>query len=266
MMQLLIPKDEAINILRQRLQELSQNNFNPKVWKDRTILDLKQIFGFAADQWLQISSIYFDTAITSQKAQKLQEGREAALGLLISYIDFIEQYSKIAAQRKQIQENEFEQKYYQLLADYNKNGKKYINLMDDHSKLIDENSTLIDEKNELDEENQRLIDNTLQLDNVNFKRLWIGIQNLPTIQIIYVISVIIAIIIASFTLGQLIEKNSANNQSFELKSENKDLKNSNQTISTQLQSQKSEILFLKDSLIIQSDSIIKLNKPQIIKR
>lgn len=259
-MQLLIPKDEAIKILQQRLQELSQYNFNPKVWKDRTILDLKQIFGLAGDQWLQISSIYFDTAITSQKAQKLQEGRQAASGLLHSYIDFIEQYSKIAAQRKQIQENGFEKKYYQLLADYNKNAQDYITLMDDHSKLLDENSTLIDEKNEVEEENQRLVDNTLQLDNVTFKRLWIGIQNLPTIQIVYIISVIIAIIIASFTVGQLFEKNSANKESFELKSENKDLKSSNQTISTKFESQKKEILILKDSLKIQTDSIIKLNK------
>lgn len=264
-MQLLIPKDEAIKILQQRLQELTQYGFNPKVWKDRTILDLKQIFGLAGDQWLQISSIYFDTAITSQKAQKLQEGRQAASGLLNSYIDFIEQYSKIAAQRKQIQENGFEQKYYQLLADYNKNGQEYINLMDEHSKLLDENSALIDEKNEVEEENQRLVDNTLQLDNVTFKRLWVGVQNLPTIQIVYITSVIIAIIIASFTVGQLIEKNSANNESFELKSENRDLKNSNQTISTQLESKKSEIQLLKDSIKVQSDSIIKLNKPKVIK-
>ena len=57
-------------------------------------------------------------------ARLLQEGRQAASGLLNSYIDFIEQYSKIATQRKQIQENGFEQKYYQLLADYNKNAQE----------------------------------------------------------------------------------------------------------------------------------------------
>ena len=185
-MELLIPKDEAINILTQRIRELNSNNFNSKVWKDRTILDLKQIFGVFGDQWLQISSIYFETAIISQKVQKLQEGRQAAEGLLSSYIDYIEQYSKIAAKRNQIKEQGFEDKYYNLLTDYNKYAKEYATLLDEHSSLLDENENLSNQLSESKSENEHITKNTLQLDNVSFKRLWLGIQNLPTIQIVYI--------------------------------------------------------------------------------
>ena len=255
-MQLQIPKDEAINILRQRLQELNAYNFNHKVWKDRTLLDLKQIFGTTGDQWLQVYSIYFDTAITSQKGQKLQEGRQAAAGLLNSYIDFIEQYSKIAANRKQIKEQGFEEKYYGLLAEYNTQANEYIKLMGEHSSLLDENADAINQLAESQQENERLIDNTLQLDNVTFKRLWTGIQNLPTIQIVYIVSVLVALLIAAFTIGQVIEKNGANNESFDLKTENRELKSASQKMQTQIDSQKATIS-------IQVDSIQKLNKPKI---
>ena len=60
-MKIQIPKDQAIKILQDRLDELNNfdlyNKFNPKVWKDRTILDLKQIFGVLGDQCDQWCSI-----------------------------------------------------------------------------------------------------------------------------------------------------------------------------------------------------------------
>jgi hypothetical protein len=224
-MKLLIPKDEAIAILRKRLQELSAYNFNQKVWKDRTILDLKQIFGSFSEQWLQISAIYFDTAVTSQKAQKLEEGKQSAVGLLNSYIDFIEQYTKIAQQGAQIKEKGFEDKYYNLLGQYNVQAKECITLMDEHSALLDENLKLLKQVDDTISENNRLIDNTLQLDNVSFKRLWQAVQNLPTFQVVTLISLLVGLMIAAFSLGQVVESAGSNNESFELKTENRELKN-----------------------------------------
>lgn len=256
-MKLLIPKDEAIAIIRQRLQELSAFNFNHKVWKDRTILDLKQIFGPLGEQWLQISAIYFDTAITSQKAQKLQEGKQAAAGLLNSYIDFIEQYSKIAQQRAQIKEKGFEDKYYDLFSEYNAQAKEYILLMNEHSNLLDENQKLTEQVDDAESENQRLIENTLQLDNVTFKRLWLGVQNLPTIQVVTIISVLVGLLIAAFTIGQLVERTGANNESFELKTENRELKNKTVNLQDSIDRQKVIIKNFSDSL----SKLKKLNQP-----
>ena len=51
-MNLKIPKDKAIKILRQRIAELSEYNFNPKAWKGKTENDLKEIFPIGSMQWL----------------------------------------------------------------------------------------------------------------------------------------------------------------------------------------------------------------------
>jgi len=240
-MQLPIPKDEAIKILKERIQELSSITFNSKVWKDRTILDIKQIFGPLSDQWLQVSAIYFDTAITSQKAQKLQEGRQAAMGLLNSYINFIEQYSKIAAQRSLIKEQGLEDKYYTLLGEYNKQAEGYISLKKKQGTLLEKQETLSNKLEASEIENQRLIDNTILLDNITLKRLWSGVLNLPTKQVAAFLSILIATLFAIFSLGRLIERTGANNDLFDLRTENNELKNENRELQIQVETQKSLI-------------------------
>ena len=72
-MKLLIPKDKAIGILRQRMSELNSMNFNPKAWQDRVVLDLQEIFPLGSNQWLQVSQIQFDTFVTSEKYKVLNE-------------------------------------------------------------------------------------------------------------------------------------------------------------------------------------------------
>lgn len=74
-MNLQIERDIAIKILEDRLRDLNSYDFDSKVWKDRTILDIKQIFGQYSDQWLQVSSIHFDTFVTAEKQKKLIEAK-----------------------------------------------------------------------------------------------------------------------------------------------------------------------------------------------
>ncbi len=131
-MQLLIPKQQAIKILNDRLNELNSYPFNHKVWKSRTLLDLKQIFGVLGDQWLQISSLYFDTAIKSEETKKLNEGRDAARGLLNSYIDFINEYSSSSGKVTQINEQSYQQQYQTLLGKWNKFVPEYNSLLERH--------------------------------------------------------------------------------------------------------------------------------------
>lgn len=240
-MKIQIPKDEAIKILKDRLSDISNFDFNAKVWKDRTILDLKQIFGVLGDQWLQISSIHFDTIVDSQKAQKLREGKETAKGLLSSYINYIEEYSKIEAQRSLIKDKGFEDKYYSLLKEYNERGDELLKSLKDQGNLLDENETLT-------LENQSLKDNTLQLDNVSLGRLWKGIQNLPTKQIWTLVTIVAGIIVASYTLGQQFEKISTKADTFEIKKENADLKNNNQKLQKSLDSLASIKPFSNDTI------------------
>lgn len=247
-MQLLIPIDQAISILKKRIQDLTAYDFNTKVWKGKTILDIKQIFGPLSDQWLQISAIHFDTLIESQKVQKLQEGKQAAEGLIKSYIEFIEQYSKIAAQRSQIKEQGFEDKYYGLLGEYNKQAEEYLSLMKKHGALLEEHGTLSNQLEESEFTNQTLLDNTIRLDNITLKRLWTVIQNLPTKQVLAITSVFIGLLFGAFAFGRFIERTSANNDLFDLKSETKEQKNSIQKLQNQIDSEKITIKFLSDSL------------------
>lgn len=136
-MTLFIPKEQAIKILKERRDEVSSFNFNHKVWKARTLLDLKQIFGTLSDQWVQVSAIHFDTHISSEKFQVLQEGCQAAIGHLNSYIDFIDEYYK-AVNKEQPKVQNFQEQYSTLLEKWKKVIAEYNSLLKKYEALIDE--------------------------------------------------------------------------------------------------------------------------------
>ncbi|HYV95627.1 MAG TPA: hypothetical protein VE978_27880 [Chitinophagales bacterium] len=128
-MNLLIPKDRAINILRQRISDLNDFHFNSKAWKDRTILDVKEIFGEFSNQWLQVYGLNFETYVSTEKQKVLNEGKQTANILLYSYIDFINEYSQIGEQKEVVKEQCFEEKFMSLL-------KKWNELVPDYNDLI----------------------------------------------------------------------------------------------------------------------------------
>jgi hypothetical protein len=113
-MKLNIPKEQEIKILRQRISELDSFNFIPKAWKDRTILDCKEIFGELSNQWIQVYGLNFDTYVTAEKAKVLNEGKQTARNLINSYIDFIQEYSKVIEAKQLIKEKNYEDKYFHL--------------------------------------------------------------------------------------------------------------------------------------------------------
>jgi hypothetical protein len=149
-MKLQIDKDRAIKILEDRLRDLNSFDFDPKVWKDRTILDVKQIFGQLSDQWLQVNSIHFDTFVVSDKQRKLQEGKATARKLLNSYIDFIKEHSSIQQEKAQIEEETFRQKYRELLNDWNEFVPQYNSLLEEHKNVQEETASLYDKVAELE--------------------------------------------------------------------------------------------------------------------
>lgn len=149
-MKLQIDKDKAIKILEDRLRDLNSFDFDSKVWKDRTILDLKQIFGQHSDQWLQVSSIHFDTFVTADKQKKLLEGKATAKKLLSSYIDFINEHSNIQQEKAQIEEETYRQKYRELLNDWNEFVPQYNNLLEEHKNTQQETESLYEKITELE--------------------------------------------------------------------------------------------------------------------
>lgn len=241
-MRLQINKDKAIKILRDRLRDIDEFNFNAKAWKDRTVLDLREIFPIGSTQWLQVSHINFDTFVTADKFKVLSEGKATAKKLLTSYIDFINEYSEADKERHVIKEKDFEQKYTDLLKEWNDLVPSYNELLGKYDKELDKTISLLDEVEEKDKELNRIKAETIQIDNVSMTKLLKAFFNLPVWQIVTVFSVIAAIIVGSFSLGKTYQENASNNQLFDTRTENKELK---------------EELKAKEDLILEKESEIK---------
>lgn len=148
-MKLNVPKDDAIRIINERLSELNSFDFDPKVWKDRTVIDFKQIFP-SFDQWLQVSQIQFETYIEKDKIKTLEKGKATAKKLLNSYIDFIRQHSAIRTKEREVVETSYKDKYRELLAKWNEFVPQYNDLLSRHSDLVDTTNSLYDKIEELE--------------------------------------------------------------------------------------------------------------------
>lgn len=222
-MVLKIPKDQAIKILNDRLNDIDAYGFNPKAWKERTALDLKEIFPLGSSQWIEIKYLNFDTFVTSEKQKVLNEGKETAKRMIASYIAFINDHSKIAEEKKVIVENDYQQKYTSLLKEWNELVPGYNDLIKRHEEQIDTNEGLLQAIETRDEEIERIKSETIQLDNVSLKKVWVALINLPLGKLIAVFSVMVGLIVGSFTLGTLYERTSANNELFDLRNTNKEL-------------------------------------------
>ena len=88
-MKLQIPKDKAIEALKNRISEIDNLDFNPDAWKERTILDLTEIFPIGSTQYIKIQFLRFETFITSEREKVFSEAKITAKKILNSYIDFI---------------------------------------------------------------------------------------------------------------------------------------------------------------------------------
>ena len=221
-----IPKEQAIVILRERISELMPStlmSFNHKAWKDRTMLDLKQIFP-TSEQSLQLFGIDFHTFITSEQATQMREAKTAARALLSSYINYIEDYSKIEETKIVIKEKDYEEKYTSLVSQYNTQRLKYVVLMDEHSELLNENTLNLNQIADINLQHERELKNTIQFENITLSKLLKVAHNIPATQLWGLGVIIIGLIVGVFSLGLLVEGTKSNNESFDLKTENKELR------------------------------------------
>ena len=223
-MKLLIPPEKAIEILQTRHREIDSYGFNPKAWKSKTENDLREIFPLGSMQWLQISQISFDTYVTSEKAKVLAEGKDTAKQLISSFIDFIKQYSKLAQEREIIKENDYQQKYVELLKEWNELVPDFNKLIKDYDEQLTKSSDLLDTIDARNTEIERIKSETIQLDNVSFSKLSKAFFNLPVWQIVAVFSIIFATVAGTFALGETYQKNEDNTETYDLKTLVNDLK------------------------------------------
>ena len=247
-MKLSIEKNKAIQILQDRINELESYNFNAEAWKERTVLDLKEIFPFGSTQYLKIQFLNFDTLVTSEKTKVFQDAKRTAKDVLNSYIDFIEEYSAVAEQRKIIAEKDFEQKYYELLDERNGLVSDWNNLVKKHEEALNEKAEIQGQSEENERQLLLIKEETIQLDNVSFNKLIKAFFNLPVWQIISIFSIVIAIIVGSFSLGKTFQENASNTQIFDLKQENQNLKEQSIKDAQTIENNEKTILDLKETL------------------
>jgi hypothetical protein len=252
-MKLLIPKDKAIQILQDRISGLYAYDFNAEAWKERTVLDLKEIFPLGSTQYLKIQFLRFDTYIVADKHKVILEAQKTAEQVLKSYIEFINEYSKVAEERKVIKEKDFEAKYYELLKERNEIVTDYNGLIKNHEEQLDTNSELLDQAENLNNQIETIRRDTIQIDSVSLNKLSKAFFNLPIWQIVTTLSVITAIIIGAFGLGSVYQKNEDNNQIFDYKTEIENLKDEKETNNKTLSDKDLELKKMKtlvDSLTI----------------
>ncbi len=218
-MEILIPADKAIQILKTRLAEIDALNFNSQAWKDRTENDLKEIFPPTTFKWAQVSKIYFETYITADKAITMAKGKDTARQLLNSYIESIIEYSNIVRQKQVAKEAEYERKYLDLLKDWNDLVPEYNEIIKKKNQAPDKIEELTEMLAAKEQEIVNIRSETIQLDNVSFSKLRKVFLNLPVWQIVSTLTVVAAIISGCFVIGTIYQKNEDNTNTFELRTE-----------------------------------------------
>ncbi len=113
-MQLKIPKENAIEILKKRKNEIDGSGFEPTVWQNTTADNLKEIFGGMDFKYSQINQITFDTHWSDFKADVLEKGKVQAKKYLDSYIEQINEFTKIQDNIAEKNESYFEQENKEL--------------------------------------------------------------------------------------------------------------------------------------------------------
>lgn len=215
-MTLHIPAEKAIEILKKRKAEIRDFSFEPNVWIGKTENDLMEIFGILDSKKFQISQIRFTTPITSKKYEILEKSKKQGEQFLDSYVEQIEEYSKIKNEESEESEAYFKKENIKLINDYND--------LFNYSKGIEiEKNQLLENSENQNQKISTLETNTVQLNEITFNKLINLISYLPIKDVLAFISILLAVIGFSFWVGTTVQENFNKTEQF----------NSNKIISVQ---------------------------------
>ncbi|QTE37213.1 hypothetical protein J3L18_29600 [Mucilaginibacter gossypii] len=112
MARILTSKQKAIEIISNRINDLSgfnYNNFNHVAWKARTISDLTEIFGAASNQVFNAQNLNFYDVVVTENTKVKENFRQ----LLKGYIDFINDHIPDVQRTEPVQTN-WEAQYHEM--------------------------------------------------------------------------------------------------------------------------------------------------------
>lgn len=246
-MEIKIPAEKAIEILKKRQSELFQYNFESNVWKGKTENDLSIIFGPLSEQKLQINKIRFISQFSETRNSTLENGKKQANGFIDSFIEQIEYYSEIKNQERNEQENNFEKKNTELEKEI-KSLKANYNVLSNEIENL--NSELTIKSNKI----IALQNNTVQLNDISLKKIFNLISHLPISQLIGSISILLGVVGFSFYLGTLIQENSNKTDNFNYNKSISELNDSVKKLNEQVEITTKENLKFKSKI----DSLSKI--------
>jgi hypothetical protein len=217
-MNLKVSKEKAIEIFNKRLSESKVTNLNVEAWKEKVLHDCQQIFGAASSPWFSISKLQYFDFDGKVNIKALLTARKLIEGFISQINDYVIDKSgplyQPVGQRKQL---DYEAKYDELLTEWNDLVTKHNELLKDFEAKDDEvmgNEALLLEK---EIEIKELQENTLQIGNITLGKLF---NALSLGQIVAIITTAAALIGVGYTMGAIVESTKANNESFELRTDN----------------------------------------------
>lgn len=128
-----IPQNKAIELLKARLDDLKKPNTDLKALKSRIQGDIIEIFGRTSQQYLTSIGLEVPYFTEPERVKKyINNYRQTIEG----WIEFIEDFQVINAEKAQRRERGFEDKYNKLLKDWNGLVPEYKKLAEDYETIL----------------------------------------------------------------------------------------------------------------------------------
>jgi hypothetical protein len=128
-----IPHNRAIELLEARLRELELPDTDIKAFRSRLQIDVESIFGKASSQHLTtitLETLHFD------QADKLAKIKTTYRQTIQGYINFIKDFHIINQEKLELSEEEFKNKYIELLGKWNDLVPEYNQLLKDYENIV----------------------------------------------------------------------------------------------------------------------------------
>lgn len=129
-----IPLNRAVELLEQRLKEVDRLDVDLKALQSRIMQDVERIFGRGSTQ--SISAITLDT-LHHGNPERLEKCKNNFRQTIQGWIEYVKDFHLIEKEQVEISEQEFKEKYTNLLTKWNELVPEYNDLLKNYEDTID---------------------------------------------------------------------------------------------------------------------------------
>ncbi len=128
-----IPLNRALELLEQRMLDVEKPGVDFKALQSRVQQDVERIFGRGSTQ--SLSAITLDT-LHFDKPEKIEKCKKNFKQTIQGWIDYINDFHLIEKEQIEITEQEYKEKYFNLLNKWNDLVPEYNQLLKDYESII----------------------------------------------------------------------------------------------------------------------------------